>query len=146
MSPSGRWLVIADEGGSARIWDLHADAPAATPTKLGGHGKSVTDFAFCPPSDHWLVIGGDEGSARLWDLRRLAPAVNSIALGGHEGRIEAVDFSPDGHWVLTRSGKDMRIRLWDMQPRTRPRSLLTSAHSRSRRHFGAIDSLPTAAG
>lgn len=68
LSLDGRWLVTGNVDRIARIWDLHAENPAATMVTLRAHmsdpGQSLTDLAI---AGRWLVTTS-EFSTRLWDL------------------------------------------------------------------------------
>jgi WD40 repeat protein len=51
----------------ARLWDLSAKDPAASPVVLRGHEGAVNAVAISP-NNHWLVTGSEDKTARLWPL------------------------------------------------------------------------------
>ena len=53
---------------TARLWDLGAKDPAASPVVLRGHDGSVSEVAISP-DNRWIVTGGDDSAARLWLLQ-----------------------------------------------------------------------------
>jgi WD40 repeat protein len=112
ISPDNHWLVTGSYDGTARLWDLTAKDPGASPVVLRGDENVVTAVGISP-DNHWLVTGSSEGTARLWDLTAKEPAASPVVLRGHEGQISAVGISPDNHWLVTGSG-DKTARLWDL--------------------------------
>ncbi len=83
ISPDGHWLVTGSADNTARLWDLTAPDPAASPVVLRGHEGGITALAISPDG-HWLVTGSDDTTARLWDLTAQDPAANPVVLRGHE--------------------------------------------------------------
>jgi hypothetical protein len=64
ISPDNHWLVTGSEDHTARLWDLRAKDPAASPAVLRGHEGEVYAVAISP-DNHWLVTGGSDGTERL---------------------------------------------------------------------------------
>ena len=112
ISPNNRWLVTSSADKTARLLDLSAKDPAATPIVLRGHEGVVGAMAFSR-DNHWLVTGSWDKTARLWDLTAKDPAATPIVLRGHGGVVYAVAISPDNRWLVTGSG-DSTARLWDL--------------------------------
>ena len=67
ISPDNHWVVTGSEDNTARLWDLRAKDPAASPVVLRGHEGEVNAVAISP-DNHWLVTGSADNTARLWDL------------------------------------------------------------------------------
>jgi WD40 repeat protein len=101
ISPDNHWLVTGGEDGMARLWDLRANDPTASPVVLRGH-KDVVYALAISPDNHWLATGSWDGTARLWDLRANDPTASPVAI------------SPDNRWLVTGS-KDGTTRLWLLQ-------------------------------
>jgi len=123
ISPDNRWLAAGSPAirtgdlktnidGTARLWDLSAKDPAASPVVLRGQGEPVSGVAISPDS-HWLVIGGgSDNTARLWDLSAKDPAASPVVLNaGPKAPIWAVAIT--NRWVVTGSGNGT-VRLWDL--------------------------------
>jgi hypothetical protein len=68
ISPDNHWLVTASVDRTARLWDLTAKNPAASPVVLRGHEKEVSAVAISP-DNHWLLTGSQDQTARLWPLQ-----------------------------------------------------------------------------
>jgi WD40 repeat protein len=114
ISPDSRWLVTGSswDHTTARLWDLSAKDPAASPVVLRGHQGAVG--AVCiSPDNHGLVTGSRDRTARLWNLSAKDPAASPVVLRGHQGEVSAVCISPDNHWLVTGSADGM-VRLWDL--------------------------------
>ncbi len=114
ISPNGKWAVTGSGDGVARLWNLQADDPAASPVTLNGHSKSMVNRVAFSPDGRWVATGGWDKSLRVWDLNAKDPAASSLALTGHERGMSAVAFSPDSRWVVT-GGGDSTVRLWDLK-------------------------------
>ena len=85
ISPDNHWLVTGSDDKTARLWDLRAKDPAASPVVLRGHDGPVRAVAISP-DNHWLVTGSYDNTARLWDLSAKDPAASPVVLRGHDGR------------------------------------------------------------
>jgi conflict system STAND superfamily ATPase/WD40 domain-containing protein len=70
VSQDNHWLVTGSDGDddTARLWDLRAKDPAASPVVLRGHEGRVSAVAISP-DNHWLVTGSADRTARLWPLQ-----------------------------------------------------------------------------
>jgi len=112
ISPDNHWLATGSYDGTARLWDLTAEDPAAAPIVLRGHEGRITAVVISP-DNRWLVTGSWDDTARLWDLTAADPAAAPIVLRGHEDWIRAVAISSDNHWLVTGS-YDGTARLWDL--------------------------------
>ena len=83
ISPDNRWLVTGSFDRTARLWDLTAKDPAASPVVLSGHEGAVYAVGISR-DNHWLVTGSWDGTARLWDLTAEERAASPVVLRGHE--------------------------------------------------------------
>jgi len=115
FSSSLTLLVTSSGDKTARLWDLTAKDPAASPVVLRGHESEVTAVGISP-DNHWLVTGSRDATARLWDLTAKDPAASPVVLRGHENAVTAVGISPDNHWLVIGSG-DKTARLWRVRLR-----------------------------
>ena len=124
ISPDGRWLVTGSTDTTARVWDLSASDPGATPRVLRGHEGGIKCLSISPNS-RWLVTGSWDGTARVWDLLASDDGLSPRILRGHEEGILCLSISPDGRWLITGSGnpifpvtrnrsKDNTARVWDL--------------------------------
>ena len=112
FSPDGRQLATASQDGNARLWDLQAPSPAASPAILNGHEDWVTGVAYTPDGQR-LITASRDATARIWDLAAPNPATSPQVLGGHTSRVKTLAFSPDGHWLAT-GGGDPTLRGWNL--------------------------------
>lgn len=106
LSWDGRCLVAtAEDGASARLWDLTAgDARRRTIELRGGGGPAAIS-----PDSRWLVtMGREDAPAKLWDLTRKDPSAGPRLLEQARGPIV---FSGDHRWLVT-GGADRSVRLW----------------------------------
>jgi WD40 repeat protein len=113
ISPNNHWLVTGDSDETARLWNLTAKEPAASPVVLGGHEGAVNAVGISP-DNRWLVTGSVDKTARLWDLTAKDPAASPVVLRGHEREVLAVGISPDNNWLMT-GGYDDTVRFWPLQ-------------------------------
>ena len=124
ISPDGRWLVTGSTDTTARVWDLSASDPGATPRVLRGHEGGIKCLSISPNS-RWLVTGSWDGTARVWNLLASDGGLSPHILRGHEEGILCLSISPDGRWLITGSGnpfssvtrdrsKDNTARVWDL--------------------------------
>ena len=67
ISADNHWLVTGSADKTARLWDLRAKDPAASPVVLRGNYGPVNAVGISA-DNHWLVTGSDDKTARLWPL------------------------------------------------------------------------------
>lgn len=106
ISPDGRVLLTAADGGAVRLWEAKTGRPIRS---IRGGGRIA---AFSP--DGRLIAGAmDTGSLSLWDAATgaLVRPFERIVSPGEI--VDSIAFSPDGSHVLT-AGWDNTLRLWSV--------------------------------
>jgi WD40 repeat protein len=123
FSPDSHWLVTTagylaeelahgvDPEHVARLWNLTAEDPSASPLELKGHQGVIFDADMSRGSS--LATGSADGTIRIWSLKAEDPSAAPTVLRGHEDAVYRVAFSPDGRWLITAS-LDGNARLWDL--------------------------------
>jgi WD40 repeat protein len=107
LSPDGKVLATAGDGGKVIIWDVE-ERRRITELKADENFAITARFS---PDGRLLATGGIDGSAILWNTetwRRVGRP-----LGGHAGFVITVDFDEDGA-TLASSSTDGNVRLWDV--------------------------------
>jgi WD40 repeat protein len=109
VSADGRYGLVGDASGQARLWNPAAGVALCTVT---GHTGAITATAMDSAGRRAITVATDyhDFAARLWDLDtgRL-----SSLLAGHTGPLTSVHISPDGRRAMTGSG-DRTARLWNL--------------------------------
>eukprot|EP00198_Chlamydomonas_reinhardtii_P009934 XP_001699271.1 predicted protein [Chlamydomonas reinhardtii] len=106
LTQRGRFAVTAGEDGTARVWDLAAEALVAPPC----HSGRVTALSTLP--DGQLVVSaGEDGCVFLWDP--LIKRGERDASRTHSGGVNAVYLMRDARTAVTIS-KDQTARIWDV--------------------------------
>jgi WD40 repeat protein len=111
ISPDNHWLVTGSGDSTARLWDLTAKDPAASPVVLRGHESEIRAVGISL-DNHWLVTGSDDETACLWDLTTIDPAVRPVVLRGHKGPVNRRrPLPPVLSAVLAKLAQDNRARV-----------------------------------
>jgi WD40 repeat protein/Flp pilus assembly protein TadD len=108
LSPDGRYVVTAGQGGTARAWKVGTGEPVGPPLP---HAGRVSAVAFSPDGK-WVATGGENETARLWDAVTGQPVGPPLP---HQGDVRALAFSPEGRLLLT-AGAEKVARLWEVAP------------------------------
>lgn len=100
ISPNGRLLAAAGNGGIIYVWDLTTIQPVAV---LKGHKGYITTIVFTPDGKQ-LVSGGSEHVVRVWDTSAwsMAYVVEDFAASIHQ-----IAVSPRGDALATADGTIM---------------------------------------
>jgi WD40 repeat protein/serine/threonine protein kinase len=113
ISPDGKTLGVATEGGAVELWDLTArrqlrllQEPLDMPA---GMAITVYSLAFSPDGK-WLAAGNIAGKVILWDL---ATGRRRTTLDAHTTVIPSVAVSPDSR-ILATGSRDTDVKLWDL--------------------------------
>jgi WD40 repeat protein len=105
FSRDGRQVVTASVDGTARVWDVEAEA--AVGPVFEGHGSPLHLATFSPDGG-WFVTSSKDGTARVWQSE---DGGERMVLRGHEGAVHSVAVSGDGKWIVT-AGEDRTARIW----------------------------------
>ncbi len=106
-------LVVADDGGAARLWDVSAQRLLRRPLRSFGRGLGQAALS---PDERTLAAAGYDGELTLWNLR--VPGSRPTVLPAHKGPLGELAFSPDGASIAT-VGDDRSLQLWDVARRRR---------------------------
>ena len=120
-SPDGATLLIGDESGNVRMWDVASGKEKATLT----HEAAVYSAVFSPDGAT-LLIGDESGNVRMWDVasgeEKAIPNRDNFREHGCEGSVAAA-FVLDGEALSVAC--DERLMLWYLKIGT-AKTLLSS--------------------
>ncbi len=103
-SPDGRFVLTANEEGSACLWD------ASTHKELRHFPQPCRVYsARFSPDGTRIITSAKDGVARVWDS---ATGELRLELKGHKDGVLFADFSKDGRLLVTTS-RDATARIWD---------------------------------
>jgi WD40 repeat protein len=105
LSRDGRSLVIADDVGDIRIWDLSS----VHLKKTFETGQEITALAI-DASGQWLAAARADRSIGLWNV---TTGQLRVELRKHQDVVNALAFSLDGK-TLASGGDDRTAILWDV--------------------------------
>ncbi|THH08235.1 hypothetical protein EW145_g2850 [Phellinidium pouzarii] len=115
-SPDGKRLALSLETGQIFIFDLTAQALAATYT---AHAAAVRSLAWSADGEQ-ILSASDDRRLTLFDVRASPsgkPGAGAVAaLVGHGSWVLSAAFSPDGRLALSGSA-DKTIKVWDIGAR-----------------------------
>jgi hypothetical protein len=115
VSPDGRRLALAREGGEVLVWDLAAPPPAlAAPKSLGPAGVRHHALAF-DAGGRRLAAAGEDRRIRLWDLA--GDGTPEATSPGLKTDGTAMAFHMGGGWVAV-GGLDGSVMVWDVRAGT----------------------------
>ncbi|HEV3167298.1 MAG TPA: WD40 repeat domain-containing protein [Isosphaeraceae bacterium] len=115
LSPAGHFLLTADSGGTARLWDLSAgEGPARAVATFETPDEPIAAARLSPTDPRKIITGTRTGRVLSWKAVREQPEATLARL---DGAVRALAFTPDGHWLGV-AGADKSVRL---VPMDRPR-------------------------
>ncbi|MFQ5968218.1 MAG: WD40 repeat domain-containing protein, partial [Acidimicrobiia bacterium] len=104
VSPDGRRLAYATEGGAVEIWSVGTPDGSLADVEtiqrwqiLEVSGSAVNDVAFSPDGNR-LATGSADGVVQIWDV---ASGADLLAIALHDGAVTDVEFSRDGRYLAT---------------------------------------------
>ncbi len=100
VSPDGKWIAVAMEGGALEIWP----STGASRRALSGHTASVTGVAFTPDSSQLVSVSQDR-TTRVWSVSTAQP-LHTFA--DSSDVMAAVAVPPSGSLVT--SGAQLHLR------------------------------------
>lgn len=118
LSPDGRVLAAAGEGGTVRLWDV-ATGKELLPSEA--HHDRINSAAWSPDG-RVIATAGDDRTIRFWDAATGKPLRR---LGANE-TTKGVAFSPDGR-MLASFGDGETIRMWETASPSKRRVLQGNA-------------------
>jgi WD40 repeat protein len=124
VTPDAGRVVTAARDGTARVWDLDHERPAAP----RAHHRKIN--ALVPTAGgRRLITASDDGTARVWDA---STGRQECTLGPHPGWVTSAAASADGTRAITGCWDGTAI-LWEVRTGRRLR--------RFTRHHGAVTSV-----
>jgi WD40 repeat protein len=108
-APDGSEVVIADDDGKVRVYDLATSKAVMT---LDAGEASAWSVAFSPHGKR-IVAGYSSGRARVWDV---STRLQLTLVAGSASGVTGAQFNADGSEVVTASD-DGTVRVWHSQPR-----------------------------
>ena len=112
FSPDERYLVSANQDGTAQVWEVGRGGELFT---LRGHTDAVRMAEFSPDGD-LVVTSSEDGDARLWSVD------TGEEFGAYTTPVRAVGFSPDGDQIVIGSEYG-GVTVWETETGERVRRL-----------------------
>jgi WD40 repeat protein len=104
LAGAGRWLAVADYGGTITVWDI---ASLKIQYRLHLNGAPALSLAFHPGAS-LLAAGSLDGTITIWNM---ADGSVRATIPGHAGWVNGIAFSSDGAMLLS-AGADGTARIW----------------------------------
>jgi WD40 repeat protein/predicted Ser/Thr protein kinase len=113
LRSDGRTIILNEEGGSARVYDLatgreQTSFPSGGPPDLSGEVSA----AALSPDGHYAAAGVDRDDVVIWDLLAKKEYA-TLRTDDHFGSVDCLTFSPDGR-TLALGGRGTYPQLWDV--------------------------------
>ena len=99
FDPTSRYVVMGDEAGIARVWDVGTCSRIA---ELRGHTGTVTSVAFSHDGA-FVVTTSYDLTAKVWET---VTGQHVFDLRGHRGVVKSAEFGPETDSIITSSPND----------------------------------------
>jgi WD40 repeat protein/serine/threonine protein kinase len=111
FSPDSRRVVLANNQGAARVWELDESdgAVRATQKHVLKHASPSVSHASFSPDGRRIVTLDQGGTIRFWDAGTGAPTGPVLE---HRSTVSHLTYGPDGRQILTAT-LDGWVRAWD---------------------------------
>ena len=106
FSQDGRYALLGDASGTARVWDLVAGKLVRQ--VRGGHTRAISSVAFAPGGRLFLT-GGKDGAVRLW---KTATGEQLFGMQNPAAQVTSVAFGRSDFELII-GLDDKSIRIWD---------------------------------
>lgn len=104
FNPQGTLLVLGDERGAVKLWDLSQNQPR----EVGRHTVAVWSVSISADGQ-WFASASDDSTIKLWQLEDGTPLTT---LTGHTGNVNSVSFDPGDRHILVSAGQDTIAIRW----------------------------------
>src|SRR5436190_3125073 len=104
FSPDGKWVLIIEHLGKARLFDVATGAPSSG---LFGQNLGLSGGRW-DASGQWVVTASLDGTVYVWDPNNLGRSLLTLS---HPDKVFTAVFSPDSSRIVT-ACRDSIARIW----------------------------------